>query len=177
MAHNVADLNTQLEIYNAFSEWSGIILHIPKCRLTCCIHEIQALKREKDRDCELQTSIANIGVGHTPISIMSQDDPLPGGYLGIALIASLSPKAHLQWTIDTISTISKSVLATPSHRVLNNASSYTEPILKSCTHIVLWLFSHHLLQPSTPNSKSHAEKPGNYPKVSPAHACTHHMMN
>jgi len=52
-------------------------------------------------------------VGHTPISIISQDDPLPRGYLGTALTDSLNPKAHLKWTIDILSTINKAVLATP----------------------------------------------------------------
>ncbi len=52
-------------------------------------------------------------MSQSPIAIISQDDPLPGGYLGTALTASLNPKAHLKWTTDTLSTINKAVLATP----------------------------------------------------------------
>ena len=67
VAHNVTDLNTQLEIVNTFSEWPGIRLNISKCRLTVYIYELQSLKRKKDRDSALQARLANIRVGHTPI--------------------------------------------------------------------------------------------------------------
>jgi hypothetical protein len=113
VAHNVTDLNTQLEIVNTFSEWSGIALNISKYRLTCYIFELQFLKRKKDRDSALQARLANIRVSHTSISIISQDDPLPGSYLGTALTASLSQKAHLKRTIDTLSIIIKAILAIP----------------------------------------------------------------
>jgi hypothetical protein len=63
VAHNVTDLNTQLEIVNTFSEWSGIGLDIYKCRLTGYIYELQSLKRKKDRDSALQARLANIRVG------------------------------------------------------------------------------------------------------------------
>ena len=112
MAHNVADLNTQLEVLNIFSEWSGIRRNISECRLTCYIYELQALKHKKNRDSALQTRLANIRVGHTPIPTTSQDDPLPEGELGTALTASVCPKAYLKWTIDTLTTISKAFLAT-----------------------------------------------------------------
>ena len=95
MAHNVTHLNTQLDIVNTFSEWLGIRLNISECRLTSYIYELQSLKRKKDRDSALQARLANIRVGHTLISIISQDDPLLGVYLGAALTASLSPKARL----------------------------------------------------------------------------------
>jgi hypothetical protein len=68
VAHNVTDLNKQLKVASTFSEYSGVILSISKCRLTCHIYdELQALKRKKDRGCALQTRLANIRVGHTPI--------------------------------------------------------------------------------------------------------------
>jgi hypothetical protein len=55
--------------------------------------------------------------------VLSQVDPLPGGYLGTALAASLCPKAHLKWELGVISTISKAVLNAPlppniRHRLL-----------------------------------------------------------
>ena len=92
MAHNAIDLNAQLEVVNTFSEWLIITLNISKCRLTGYIYELQSLKRKKDRVATLQARLANYRVGHTPISIISQDDPLPEGYLGTALAASLCPK-------------------------------------------------------------------------------------
>jgi len=110
---SLTSTHSSTEVVNTISEWSGMRLSISKCRLTDNIYELQALKRKKYRDCALQTRLANIRVGRTPISIISQDDPLPRGYLGTALTASLSPKSHLKWTIDTISTISKAVLAAP----------------------------------------------------------------
>jgi len=45
VAHNVTDLNTQLEVVKTFIEWSGIRIQISKCRLTGYIYELQSLKR------------------------------------------------------------------------------------------------------------------------------------
>jgi hypothetical protein len=45
--------------------------------------------------------------------MISQHDPLPGGYLGTILTTSLRPKAHFKWMTDTLSTIDKEDLATP----------------------------------------------------------------
>ncbi len=44
IASTVTDLNTQLETVNTFSEWSGIRINIPKCRLTSYIHTLQQIK-------------------------------------------------------------------------------------------------------------------------------------
>jgi hypothetical protein len=70
-------------------------------------------KNKKDRDTALQTRLAHVSIGGAPIPILSQDEPLPGGYLGTALTASLCPKAHLEWTLEVLTTISKAVLTTP----------------------------------------------------------------
>jgi hypothetical protein len=88
-------------------------MNIPKCRLTGYIHKLQTIKSKKDRDTALQTRLAHVRINDTPIPVLSQDEPLPGGYLGTALTASLCPKAHLQWTLGVITTISKAVLNTP----------------------------------------------------------------
>ena len=113
VAHNVTDINTQVEVVNTLNEWSDIRINIPKCRLTSYTKNLQSLKRKKDRDSALQARLANIRVGHTPISITFQDGSLPGGYLGTTFTASLCPKAHLKWKIDTLSTISKAIISTP----------------------------------------------------------------
>ncbi len=91
---------------------SGIRLNIPKCRLVGYLRKLQDIKTNQDRDTALQTRLAHIRIGGIPIPVLSQDDPLPGGYLGTALTASLCPKAHLKWTLEVRSTISKAVLNT-----------------------------------------------------------------
>jgi hypothetical protein len=73
----------------------------------------------------LQTRLAHARIDDIPIPVFSQDDPLPGGYLGTALTSSLCPKAHLKWTLEVIATISKAVLTTP-----------LLPNIKECTHPV-----------------------------------------
>ena len=88
-------------------------LNIPKYRLTGYLHKLQDIKTKKDRDTALQTRLAHARIGVIPIPVLSQDDPLPGGYLGTALTTSLCPKAHFKWTLDVISTIDKAVLTTP----------------------------------------------------------------
>ena len=70
-------------------------------------------QNKKDRDTALQTRLAHVRINDSPIPVLSQDEPLPGGYLGNALTTSLCPKAHLQWTLEVIATISKAVLNTP----------------------------------------------------------------
>jgi hypothetical protein len=113
IASTVTDLNTQLEAVKTFSELSGIRINIPKYRLTGYIHTLQQIKRKSDRDAALQARVAHVQVGTTSIPIISQDDPLPGGYLGTTLTSSLYPKAHLKWTLDTLANISKAILSTP----------------------------------------------------------------
>jgi hypothetical protein len=81
--------------------------------LTGYLHQLQDIKAKYDRDTARQTRLAHVRIVGIPIPVLSQDDPLPGGYLGTALTASLCPKAHLKWTREVISTISKAVLNTP----------------------------------------------------------------
>jgi hypothetical protein len=88
-------------------------MNILKCRLTGYIHKLQTIKSNKDRDVAIQTRLAHVRINDSPILVLSQDEPLPGGYLGTALTTSLCPKAHLQWTHGVIATISKAVLNTP----------------------------------------------------------------
>ena len=113
VAATIPALISQLQIVEKFSNWSGIHMNIPKCRLTGYIHKLQLIKSKKDRDMALQTRLAHVRINDTPIPVLSQDEPLPGGYLGTALTSSLCPKEHLQWTLGVITTISKAVLNTP----------------------------------------------------------------
>ena len=47
------------------------------------------------------------------MGVLSQDELLPGGYLGTALTASLCPDAHLQWTKSQLEIINKMVHQAP----------------------------------------------------------------
>jgi hypothetical protein len=113
IASTVTHLNTQLDAVNTFSDWSSIRSNLSKCRLIGYIHAIQLIKRKVDRESALQARLANVPVGSTPIPIISHDDPLPGGYLGTTLTASLCPEAHLAWTLDTLANRSKAILSIP----------------------------------------------------------------
>ena len=97
----------------AFSKWSVIRLNIPKCRLAGYLHKLHSIKTKKDRDTALQTRLAHVRIDGAPIPVLSQDDPLPGGYLDTALTSSLCPKARLKWTLEVLATIRKAVLTTP----------------------------------------------------------------
>jgi hypothetical protein len=77
------------------------------------MRKLQSIKTKKDHDTALQTRLAHVRICDTPIPVLSQDDPLPGGYLGTVLTASLCPRAHLKWTLEILTTISKAVLNTP----------------------------------------------------------------
>jgi hypothetical protein len=133
IAYTVTELNTQLEAVNTFSEWSGIRLNISKYRLTGYIHALQLIKQNTDRDTALQACLVHVRVGTTPIPIISQDDPLPCSYLGTAITTTLCPKAHLTWTLDTLDSISKTVLSTPLPPGIKHFYSYTEPTPESWT--------------------------------------------
>ncbi len=92
IASTVTDLNTQLEAVSTFSEWSGIRINIPKCRLTGYIHTLQQIKRKSDRDEALQARLAHVRLGTTSIPNISQDDSLPGGYYATPLQRLYAPK-------------------------------------------------------------------------------------
>jgi hypothetical protein len=113
VAPTIPALEAQLQVVEAFSKWSDICLNIPRCRLTGYLHKLHNIKTTKNRDTAVQTRLAHARIGGTPIPVLSQDDPLPGGYLGTALTASLCPKARLKWTLEVLATISKTVLTTP----------------------------------------------------------------
>ena len=48
-----------------------------------------------------------------PIGSLTQDEPLPGGYLGTSLTASLSPEAHLHWIKAQLTLIGEALRTTP----------------------------------------------------------------
>ena len=84
-----------------------------KCKVTAYIHELQKLRRKRDRDDALRARLAHITLDGRPIGSLTQDEPLPGGYLGTSLTASLSPEAHLHWTKAQLSLIGEALKTTP----------------------------------------------------------------
>ncbi len=87
-----------LNIVEQFSDCSGIRLNVGKCKVTACLQGLQTLRKKKDKDDALREQLTNISLGGTRIGVLSQDEPLPGRYLGTALTPSLCPDAHLRWT-------------------------------------------------------------------------------
>ena len=84
-----------------------------KCKVTAYFHEIQSIPRKRDRDDALRARLAHITLAGRPIGSLTQDEPLPGGYLGTSLTASLSPEAHLHWTKTQLTLIGKALRNTP----------------------------------------------------------------
>ncbi len=62
------------------------------------MQNLQFFRKKADRDDALRARLAHLTLGGQRIEVLTQDEPLPGGYLGTALTASLCPDAHLQWT-------------------------------------------------------------------------------
>ncbi len=98
VTNTIEDMETLLNIVEHSSDWSGIRLNVGKCKDTAYLQGLQTLRKKKDKDDVLRARLANLSLGGTRIGILSQDEPLPGGYLGTALTASLCPDAHLRWT-------------------------------------------------------------------------------
>ena len=113
VTNSVDDMISLLAIVQQFSDWSGIHLNVGKCKVTAYIHELQTLRRTRDRDDALRARLAHITLDGRPIGSLTQDEPLPGGYLGTSLTASLSPEAHLHWTKAQLSLIGEALKTTP----------------------------------------------------------------
>jgi hypothetical protein len=87
-----------LDLVEQFSKWSGIHLNANKCKITTFFHELQAIPRKRDRDDAIRARLAHVNLAGRPIGFLTQYEPLPGGFLGTSLTASLRPDAHLRWT-------------------------------------------------------------------------------
>ncbi len=83
-----------LDLFDQFSEWSGIHLSVNKCKITAFIQELQSIPRKRDKDDALRARLAHVKLSDRPIGSLTQDEPLSGGYLGTFLTASLCPDAH-----------------------------------------------------------------------------------
>jgi hypothetical protein len=94
LINSVEDMICLLDIIQQFSKWSGIHLNAAKCKITAYIHELQAISPKRDREDALRSRLAHVKLTGRPIGVLTQDESLPGGYLGTSLTASLSPNAH-----------------------------------------------------------------------------------
>jgi len=95
VTNTVDDMIALLDIVEQFSDWSGIRLNVGKCKITAYIQGLQSIRKKKIKDDALKARLAHVTIGDQRIGALSQDEPLPGGYLGTALTASLCPDAHL----------------------------------------------------------------------------------
>jgi hypothetical protein len=119
ITNSVEDMTSLLGIIQQFSAWSGIHLNANKCKITAYIHELQSITNKKERDAALLARLAHIQLAGRPIGALTQDEPLPGGYLGTSLTASLSPEAHLLWTKTQLERIGRALGTTslpPPHQ-------------------------------------------------------------
>ena len=113
VTNNIEDMITLLDIVEQFSDWSGIRLNVGKCKLTAYLQGLQSIQKKPERHDALKARLAHVSIGGQRLEVLSQDEPLPGGYLGTALTASLCPDAHLRWTKRQLELICKAVTRTP----------------------------------------------------------------
>ena len=76
---------TLLDIVEQFSDWSGIRLNVGKCKIAAYIQSLQSFRKKTDREDALKARLAHITLGGQRIGVLTQEEPLPGGYLGPAL--------------------------------------------------------------------------------------------
>jgi hypothetical protein len=95
LTNSVKDIMSLLDIIQQFSTWACIHLNDAKCKINAYIHALQVIPNKRDRDVTLFSRLAHVTLAGRPISALTQDEPLPGGYLGTSLTASMSPEAHL----------------------------------------------------------------------------------
>ena len=102
-----------LDLVDQIRKWFGIHLNVSKCKLTACIHDLQAIPRKRDRDDALRARLAHINIAGRPIGYLTQDEPLPGGYSNTSLTASLCPDTQLRWTKEQLKKIGRALARAP----------------------------------------------------------------
>jgi hypothetical protein len=126
ITNSVEDMISLLDIIQQFSTWSFIHLDVAKCKIATYIHALQAIPRKRDRDAVLRSRLAHVTLAGRPVGTHVHDEPLPGGYLGTSLTASLSPEAHLLWNKSQIMQIGRGLGRTP----LTPPDKITPPTLR-----------------------------------------------
>ena len=113
VTNSVEDMISLLDLDDQFSKWSGIRLNVNKFKVTVFINDIQTISRKRDRDDALKARLAHVNLAGRHIGSLTQDEPLPGGYLGISLTASFCPDAHLRWTKEQLRKIDTALARAP----------------------------------------------------------------
>jgi hypothetical protein len=113
VTNTIDDIITLLDIVEQFSAWSGIRLNVGKFEITAYLLGLQSIHKKIDKDDAHCARLAHVSPGAHRIGVISQDEPLLGGYLGIALTASLCPDAYLKWTKRQLELIYKAVNQAP----------------------------------------------------------------
>ena len=98
---SISSTSAQLEKVEQFGIWSHIRTSPTKCRVTAWVPTLQKLPKNL-RDNALLDSLAHIKIQNTRIPALTQDEPLPGGYLGCQITASLSHGPQKQWLHDLL---------------------------------------------------------------------------
>jgi len=77
------------------------------------MQKLQSFRKKVDRDDAFRARLAHITLEGQRIGVLTQDKPLPGGYMGTALTASLCPDAHLRWAKRQLEIICKAASRAP----------------------------------------------------------------
>ncbi len=85
----VEDMISLLDIVQQCSTWSDIHLNASKYKVTAYIHELHAMSNKIDIDEALRSRLAHFKLVGRLIGVLTHGEPLPGGYLGTSLMASL----------------------------------------------------------------------------------------
>ena len=88
-------------------------MNVWKCKITAYLQGLQPIRKKKDRNDAPRARLARVSLGGQRMGVLSQDEPLPGGYLGTTLTASLCPNAHLTWTKSQLELICKAIKQAP----------------------------------------------------------------
>ncbi len=113
LTNSVEDTISLLDIIQQFSTWSSIHLMPPNARSQLASTNNKLSPPKRDRDEALRSRLAHVKLAGRPIGALTQEEPLPGGYIGTSITASLSPMAHLLWTKTQIDQIGKALGRTP----------------------------------------------------------------
>ena len=112
-SRSIRSTQTQLKKIELFGEWSHIKVNPNKCRTTGWVPKLQAILKTTERDAALKNSLAHVTILGSHIPTLGQDDPLPGGYLGCQLTASLSSGPQKQWLNDTLKEAQAAIQSAP----------------------------------------------------------------
>ena len=112
LTDSLEDMLTQFDKLERFSTWSHILINGKKCAITAYLHSLQRL-RKADRDRALADLMAHVQLAGTPLPCLSQDDPLPGNYLGTAITASLHTHAQTALSQATLTTSCAALTRSP----------------------------------------------------------------